>query len=69
MPEFTDNLRTTKDVLLTKFNRLVLFACACVLARSSVVYDGARCSIARECTFPPEIVFDGHNLRKSRFSC
>ena len=43
MPEFTDNLRTTK-VLLTKFDRLVLFAFACMLARSSVVYDGARCS-------------------------
>ena len=56
MPEFTDNLRTTK-VLLTKFDRLVLFAFACMLARSSVVYDGARCSIARECIFPPEIVF------------
>ena len=56
MPEFTDNLRTTK-VLLTKFGRLVLFAFACMLARSSVVYDGARCSIARECIFPPEIVF------------
>ena len=37
MPEFTDNLRTTK-VLLTKFDRLVLFAFACMLARSSVVY-------------------------------
>ena len=57
-----DNLRTTK-VLLTKFDRLVLFAFACMLARSSVVYDGARCSIARECIFPPEIVFYGRNSR------
>ena len=31
MPEFTDNLRTTK-VLLTKFDGLVLFACAYMIA-------------------------------------
>ena len=68
MPEFTDNLRTTK-VLLTKFDRLVLFAFACMLARSSVVYDGARCSIARECIFPPEIVFYGRNSRIFHFFC
>jgi hypothetical protein len=54
MPEFTDNLRTTK-VLLAKFDR------------SSVVYDGARCSIARECIFPPEIVFYGRNSRIFHF--
>jgi hypothetical protein len=56
MPEFTDNLRTTK-VLLTKFNCLVLFACACMLARSSVVYDGARCSIARANVFSRQKLF------------
>jgi hypothetical protein len=63
MPEFTDNLRTTK------VDRLVLFAFACMLARSSVVYHGARCSIARECIFPPEIVFYGRNSRIFHFFC
>ena len=65
MPEFTGNLRTTK-VLLTKFDRACLRVLpSCMMHR----YDGARCSIARECIFPPEIVFYGRNSRIFHFFC
>ena len=42
MPEFTDNLWTTIKVLLTKFNRLVLFACMCVLSLSPAEFRDSQ---------------------------
>jgi hypothetical protein len=48
MSEFTDNLRTTK-VLLTKFNRLVLFASACFrVLQLDMKARAVRCYITHE---------------------
>jgi hypothetical protein len=67
MSGFTDNLRTTK-VLLTKFNRLVLFASACFrVLQLGMKARAVRCYITHERNFA--VTKFGRRKRKYAHAC